>query len=117
MKKYYYISSPSCMLRNMKEKMLAEYLMKFRNTLIEFGKDYSAEILLADIRERVNEINASSKRSGDIYVRMDEGMRNDGLAFSFFRKNHSGEVFAMMILKPVRRWVAGSSSNGKSDAE
>lgn len=24
---------------------------------------------------------------------------------------------AIMVLRPVRRWVAGSSSNGKSDAE
>lgn len=116
MKKYYYIDSPSCIYRTMKDKMLAEYLMKFRNTLIEFGKDYTAEILLADLQERVHKINASSKRSGDINVRMEDGMRDGELVILFYRDNQSGESLAIMILSPIKRWLVGSNGNN-CDAE
>lgn len=59
-KEYYFVVSVFFKERNMKEKVLAEYLKSYKNCLVEFGK---------------------------------------------------------MELRPVRRWVAGSSSNGKSDAE
>lgn len=117
MKKYYYINLLSWRCNTIKETMLCEYLAGYEYTLVEFGDDYTPDVFLSDLQKRVNGINASSKRSGDIFIRMREGKYDGELIFSFYRMNHSGESSAIMRLNPVKRWLAGSSSVSKSDAE
>lgn len=100
----------------MKEKVLAEYLKSYKNCLLEFGEEYTLDVLIADLNQRLDEINASNKRSMDIRLRRENGMFGE-IFFEFEGSVSSDCLSAMMELRPVRRWVAGSSSNGKSDAE
>lgn len=65
-KEYYFVVSVSCNRRNMKEKVLAEYLKSYKNCLLEFGEEYTPEVLFADLNKRLDEINASNKRCRDI---------------------------------------------------
>lgn len=50
----------------MKEKVLAEYLKSYKNCLVEFGEEYTPEVLIADLNQRLDKINASNKRCRDI---------------------------------------------------
>nr|DAU00185.1 MAG TPA: hypothetical protein [Caudoviricetes sp.] len=116
MKKYYYVVSISCNVRNSKEKMLREYLSGFKGLLVETDEEYTLDIFLADLRHRLNKINALNRRSRDIHLAIKEGM--EGRMTIVFESIISNDYpSAIMTLSPVRRWVAGSSSNGKSDAE
>lgn len=115
-KEYYYVLSVSCNRRNMKEKVLAKYLKSYKNCLVEFDEEYTLDGLIADLNKRLDEINASNKRSMDIRLKRENGMFGE-IFFEFEGSVSSNCLSAMMELKPVRRWVAGSSSNGKSDAE
>lgn len=115
-KEYYFVLLVSCNRRNMKEKVLAEYLKSYKNCLLEFGEEYTLDVLIADLNQRLDEINASNKRSMDIRLRRENGMFGE-IFFEFEGSVSSDCLSAMMELRPVRRWVAGSSSNGKSDAE
>lgn len=115
-KEYYFVVSVSCNRRNMKEKVLAEYLKSYKNCLVEFGEEYTPEVLIADLNKRLDEINASNKRGMDIRLNRENGMYGE-IVFEFESDVRSDYQSAIMVLRPVRRWVAGSSSNGKSDAE
>lgn len=115
-KEYYYVVSVSCNRRNMKEKVLAEYLKSYKNCLVEFGEEYTPEVLIADLNQRLDKINASNKRCRDIRLKRENGMFGE-IVFEFESDVSSDYQSAIMVLRPVRRWVAGSSSNGKSDAE
>lgn len=100
----------------MKEKVLAEYLKSYKNCLVEFCEEYTLDVLIADLNQRLDEINASNKRSMDIRLKRENGMFGE-IFFEFEGSVSSDCLSAMMELRLVRRWVAGSSSNGKSDAE
>ncbi len=115
-KEYYFVVSVSCNRRNMKEKVLAEYLKSYKNCLVEFGEEYTPDVLIADLNQRLDEINASNKRCMDIRLKRENGMFGE-IVFEFESDVSSDYQSAIMVLRPVRRWVAGSSSNGKSDAE
>lgn len=115
-KEYYFVVSVPCIRLNMKDKMLAEYLKSYKNCLLEFGEEYTTEVLIADINKRLDKINASNKRCRDIRLMRENGM-NGEIVFEFESGVGLGIQSAMMVLRPVRRWLSGSSSNGKSDAE
>lgn len=115
-KEYYFVVSVSCKRRNMKEKVLAEYLKSYKNCLLEFGEEYTPDVLITDLNKRLDEINASNWRRRDIYLTREKRM-NDNIVFVFKSHVSHDTQSAIMILRPVRRWVSGSSSNGKSDAE
>lgn len=115
-KEYYYVVSVSCNRRNTKENVLAEYLKSYKNCLLEFGEEYTPEVLIADLNKRLEEINTSNNRCRDIRL-MREKRMNDNIVFVFKSHVSHDTQSAIMVLRPVRRWVAGSSSNGKSDAE
>lgn len=115
-KEYYYIVSISCNVRNSKEKMLREYLSSFKGSLVETDKEYTLDIFLADIRHRLNKINALSRRSRDIHLAIKEGM--EGRMTIVFESIISNDYpSAIMTLSPVRRWLYGSSRLGNSEAE
>lgn len=115
-KEYYYVSLVSSIRRNMSEKMLAEYLKNYKDCLVEFGEEYTTDILIADLNKRLDEINASNKRCRCIHLKRGKGMRGE-IVFEFESDVSCDYQSAIMVLRPVRRWVAGLSSNGKSDAE
>lgn len=115
-KEYYYVSFVSSNRRNMSEKMLADYLKNYKDCLVGFGEEYTTDILIADLNKRLDEINASNKRCRCIHLKRGEGMRGE-IVFEFESDVSCDYQSAIMVLRPVRRWVAGSSSNGKSDAE
>lgn len=114
-KEYYYVVSVSCNRRNMKEKVLAEYLKSYKNCLVEFGEEYTLDVLIANLNKRLDEINASNKRSGNIRLKREDGMYGE-IIFVFESDVNCDYHPAIMALRPVRRWLSGSSSN-KSDAE
>lgn len=114
-KEYYFVVSVSCNRRNMKEKVLAEYLKSYKNCLVEFGEEYTPEVLIADLNKRLDEINASNWRRRDIYLTREKRM-NDDIVFVFKSHVSHDTQSAIMVLRPVRRWLSGLSSN-KSDAE
>ena len=100
----------------MKEKVLAEYLKSYKNCLIEFDEEYTPDVLIADLNQRLDEINASNKWCMDIRLEREKGM-NGEIDF-VFKSDVKWDTFpAVMVLRPVRRWLSGSSSNGKSEAE
>lgn len=68
-KEYYFVVSVSCNRRNMKEKELAEYLKNYKNCLVEFGEEYTPDVLIADLNQRLDKINASNKRCMDIRLK------------------------------------------------
>lgn len=115
-KEYYYVSLVSSNRRNQREKILALYLKKYKDCLVEFGEEYTPEVLIADLNKRLDEINASNKRGMDIRLKRENGMYGE-IIFEFESGVGWGIQSAIMVLRPVRRWLAGSSSNGKSDAE
>lgn len=113
-KEYYYVVSVSYSRRNMKDKVLAEYLKSYKDCLVEFGEEYTQEVLIADLNKRLDEINASNKRCRDIHLKRENGMCGE-IVFVFSAVSWDIQS-AIMILRPVRRWLSGSSSN-KNDAE
>lgn len=115
-KEYYFVVSISCNVRNSKEKMLREYLSGFKGSLVETDKEYTLDIFLADLRHRLNKINALSRRSRDIHLAIKEGM--EGRMTIVFESIISNDYpSAIMTLSPVRRWLYGSSRLGNSEAE
>lgn len=115
-KEYYFVVSVYCNRRNMKEKVLAEYLKSYKNCLVEFGEECTPEVLIADLNKRLDEINASNKRCMDVRLKRENGMYGE-IVFEFESDVSSDYQSAIMVLRPLRRWVAGSSSNEKSEAE
>ena len=115
-KEYYFVVSVSCSRRNMKDKVLAEYLKNYKDCLIEFGEEYTPEVLKDDLNKRLEEINASNKQCRDICLKREKGMYGE-IVFVFESDVSYDIQSAIMILRPVRRWLSGSSSNGKSEAE
>lgn len=115
-KEYYFVVLVSCNRRNMKEKVLAEYLKRYKDCLVEFGEEYTSEVLIDDLNKRLDEINASNKRCRCIHLKRENGMYGE-IVLVFENDSGMDIQSAIMVLRPVRRWVAGSSSNGKSDAE
>ena len=115
-KEYYFVVSIFSKERNMKEKMLAEYLKNYKDCLVEFGEEYTPEVLIDDLNKRLDEINASNKWCRDIHVKRENGMYGE-IVLVFENDSGMDIQSAIMVLIPVRRWVAGSSSNGKSEAE
>lgn len=111
-KEYYFVVSVSCKRRNMKEKVLAEYLKSYKNCLLEFGEEYTPDVLIADLNKRLDEINASNKRCRCIHLKRGKGMRGE-IVFEFESDVSCDYQSAIMVLRPVRRWLSGSSSNGK----
>lgn len=114
-KEYYFVVSVSCNRRNMKEEVLAEYLKSYKNCLIEFDEEYTQDVLIADLNKRLDEINPSNWRRRDIYLTREKRM-NDNIVFVFKSHVSHDTQSAIMVLRPVRRWLSGLSSN-KSDAE
>lgn len=115
-KEYYYVSLVSSNRRNMREKMLADYLKNYKDCLVEFGEEYTQDVLIADLNKRLEEINPSNWRRRDIYLTREKRM-NDNIVFVFKSHVSHDTQSAIMVLRPVRRWMSGSSSNEKSDAE
>lgn len=115
-KEYYYVSLVSSNRRNQREKILALYLKKYKDCLVEFGEEYTPEVLIDNLNKRLDEINASNKWCRDIHVKRENGMYGE-IVLVFENDSNMNMQSAIMVLRPVRRWVAGSSSNGKSDAE
>lgn len=115
-KEYYYVSLVSSNRRNMSEKMLAEYLKNYKDCLVEFGEEYTTDILIADLNKRLDEINASNKRCRCIHLKWGKGMRGE-IVFEFESDVSSDYQSAIMVLRPVRRWLSGSNNLGESDAE
>ena len=99
----------------MKEEVLAEYLKSYKNCLIEFDEEYTQDVLIADLNKRLDEINPSNWRRRDIYLTREKRM-NDNIVFVFKSHVSHDTQSAIMVLRPVRRWLSGLSSN-KSDAE
>lgn len=114
-KEYYYVVSVSCCRRSKREKILADYLTIYKNCLVEFGEEYTTKVLIADLNKRLDEINASNKQCRDIRLKRENGMYGE-IIFVFESDVSCDTHPAIMVLKSVR-WVAGSSSNGKSEAE
>lgn len=114
-KEYYFVDLIFSNERNMSEKMLAEYLKNYKDCLVEFDEEYTTDILIADLNKRLDEINASNKRRRCIHLKRGEGMRGE-IVFEFESDASCDYQSAIMVLRPVRRWLSGSSSN-KSDAE
>lgn len=114
-KEYYYVSLVSSNRRNMSEKMLAEYLKNYKDCLVEFGEEYTTDILIADLNKRLDEINASNKRCRCIHLKRGKGMCGE-IVFEFESDVSCDYQSAIMVLRPVRRWLSGLSSN-KSEAE
>ena len=115
-KEYYYVVLVSCSRRYIKERELAEHLKSYKDCLVEFGEEYTPEVLIDDLNKRLDEINVSNKWCRDIHVKRENGMYGE-IVLVFENDSNMNMQSAIMVLKPVRRWVAGSSSNGKSDAE
>lgn len=115
-KEYYYVSLVSSNRQNMSERMLAEYLKNYKDCLVEFGEEYTTDILISDLNKRLDEINASNKRCRCIHLKRGNGMRGE-IVFEFESDVSCDYQSAIMVLRPVRRWVAGSSSLGNSEAE
>lgn len=115
-KEYYYVVLVSCSRRYIKERELAEHLKSYKDCLVEFGEEYTPEVLIDNLNKRLDEINASNKWGRDIHVKRENGMYGE-IVLVFENDSNMNMQSAIMVLKPVRRWVAGSSSNGKSDAE
>lgn len=114
-KEYYYVVSVSCSRRYIKERELAEHLKSYKDCLVEFGEEYTPDILIADLNKRLDEINASNKRCRCIHLKRGKGMRGE-IVFEFESDVSCDYQSAIMVLRPVRRWLSGLSSN-KSDAE
>ena len=114
-KEYYFVVSIFSERRNMSEKMLAEYLKNYKDCLVEFGEEYTTDILIADLNKRLDEINASNKRCRCIRLKRENGMYGE-IVFEFESDVSCDYQSAIMVLRPVRRWLSGLSSN-KSDAE
>lgn len=114
-KEYYYVSLVSSNRRNMSEKMLAEYLKNYKDCLVEFGEEYTPDILIADLNKRLDEINASNKRCRCIHLKRVKGMRGE-IVFEFESDVSSDYQSAIMVLRPVRRWLVGTNGNN-CDAE
>ena len=72
-KEYYYVSLVSSNRRNQREKILALYLKKYKDCLVEFGEEYTQKVLIADLNKRLEEINAYNKRCRDIYLKRENG--------------------------------------------
>ena len=115
-KEYYFGVSVSCNIRNMKEEVLAESLKSYKNCLVEFGEEYTPEVLIADLNQRLDKINASNKRCRDIRLKRENGMFGE-IIFVFESDVSCDTHPAIMVLRPVRRWLYGSSRLGNSDAE
>ena len=115
-KEYYFVVSVSCKRRNMKEKVLAEYLKSYKNCLLEFGEEYTPDVLITDLNKRLDEINASNKRCMDIRLKRENG-KNGEIIFEFESGVGWGIQSAIMVFRPVRRWLSGSSSLGNSEVE
>lgn len=115
-KEYYFFVSVSCNRRNMKEDVLADYLKSYKNCLIEFDEEYTPEVLIADLNKGLNEINASIKRCRDIRLKRENGMFGE-IIFVFESYVSCDTYPAIMVLRPVRRWLYGSSRLGNSEAE
>ena len=115
-KEYYFVVSVSCNRRNMEEKVLAEYLKSYKNCLVEFGEEHTPDVLIADLNQRLDEINASNKRCRDIRLKRENDM-NGGIVLVFESDLSCDYHPAIMVLRPVRRWLSGSSRLGNSEAE
>lgn len=115
-KEYYYVSLVSSNRRNQREKILALYLKKYKDCLVEFGEEYTQKVLIADLNKRLEEINAYNKRYRDIYLKRENG-KNGEIIFEFESGVGWGIQSAIMVLRPVRRWLSGSSSSGNSEVE
>lgn len=115
-KEYYYVVSVSCCRRSKREKILADYLTIYKNCLVEFGEEYTTKVLIADLNKRLDEINASNKQCWNICLKQKKGKYGE-IVLVFENDSGMDILSAIMVLIPVRRWVAGSSSNEKSDAE
>lgn len=74
-KEYYFVVSIFSKERNMKEKMLAEYLKNYKDCLVEFGEEDTPDVLIADLNQQFDEFNASNKRCMDIRLKRENGMR------------------------------------------
>ena len=85
----------------MKEKVLAEYLKSYKNCLLEFGEEYTPDVLIADLNQRLDEINASNKRCVDIRLKRENGMVGE-IVFEFESNLSSDYPSAIMVLRPVR---------------
>lgn len=115
-KEYYYVSLVSCNRRNMKERVLGEHLKNYKDCLIEFGEEYTPEVLKADLNKRLDKINASNKRCRDIHLKKENNM-NCNIVFVFETDASYDTQSAIMDLRPVRRWLSGSNNLGASEAE
>lgn len=115
-KEYYYVSLVSSNRRNMREKRLAEYLIKYKDCLVEFGEEFTQKNLIADLNERLEEINSRFKSCWNICLKRGKGQHGE-IIFEFKSDVDFGIQSAIMVLRPVRRWLSGSSNLEKSDAE
>ena len=98
----------------MKEEVTAECLESYKNCLIEFDEEYTPDVLIADLNQRLDEINASIKLCRNIRLKRENGCE---IIFVFEIHVNSSYQSAMMVLRPVRRWLYGSSRLGNSEAE
>lgn len=103
-KEYYFVVSIFSRRRNMKEKMLEEWLSSFKDSLFEFNENYTPKDLQTYLRKRLNEINVSNRRSKDIHLTNHKVMKNE-VIFWFESEFGSDSPSAIMTLRLVRRWL------------
>lgn len=115
-KEYYYVVSVSCCRRSKRENILADYLTNYKNCLVEFGEEYTPGVIIADLTKRLEEINASNKQCWNICLKREKGKHGE-IIFEFESDVSWGIRTAIMVLRPVRRWLSGSNNLGESDAE
>lgn len=115
-KEYYYIVSVSCNSNsgNKKEKAIAVYLKGYKDCIVD--EEYTTEVLIDNLNKRIDEINATYKRCMDIRLKRENGMYGE-IIFEFESDARCNTHPAIMVLRPVRRWLTGSSSLRNCDAE
>lgn len=106
-KEYYFVVSIFSKERNMKEKMLGEWLSSFKDSLFEFNEEFTPDDLQTLLRKRLNEINVSNRRSKDIHLTNHKVMKVMKNEIIFWFESEFGSVSpsAIMTLRLVRRWL------------
>ena len=94
---HYYIDAPMCKVTNKKTLELQNVLSRYKHTIIEFGREFTAKVMFQCLQNYVAGINQNNK-GAEISVGMREF--NETIHFSFTVPN-KGDAVASIIMKPV----------------